>query len=138
MQVTEDVDYESDVPAEEIQLGFLEAGANEALGSTNWTNWDGGKVGGKPIWLDPVHIPSPDELQCKNCDQPMTFLLQVDAKLIAKNTNCHRYTAHLMSQIAPSIEHCMYLYAIRRVVFRMEGNSLHRAKYSSCFNVCIM
>ena len=78
----EDQEYEYDVPEEDIQLGFLEAGPNEALATTNWKSWDGGKVGGKPIWLDPVHIPSADEMQCKNCDQPMSFLLQVFTKCL--------------------------------------------------------
>ena len=75
MQGDDDVEY--DVPEEDFQLGFLEPGNNESLSKSNWKEWDGGKVGGKPIWLDPEHIPSSDTLLCKNCDHPMTFLLQV-------------------------------------------------------------
>lgn len=39
--------------------------------------WDGGKVGGKPIWLNPRELPKCEELMCPKCENPLKFLLQV-------------------------------------------------------------
>ncbi|GMT20573.1 hypothetical protein PFISCL1PPCAC_11870, partial [Pristionchus fissidentatus] len=38
-----------------------------------------GKVGGKPAWLNPVHVPKSEEMVCKSCSKPLCFLLQVYA-----------------------------------------------------------
>lgn len=62
---------------QDIQLGFLEPGVNQTFLSKEWENWDGGQVGGRPIWLDPKTIPNPKNLQCKSCSTPLKFLLQV-------------------------------------------------------------
>lgn len=35
----------------EVQLGFLDSQINELFNDPNWENWDGGKVGGKPVRL---------------------------------------------------------------------------------------
>lgn len=43
--------------------------------SPNWSLWDGGKVGGKPSFLIPVHILTRSQLQC--CSKDMMFLLQI-------------------------------------------------------------
>jgi pre-rRNA-processing protein TSR4 len=54
--------------------------------SANWSNWDGGKVGGKPSWLNPQRIPSREELHCPTCVKtgggdneaaPMRFVAQL-------------------------------------------------------------
>lgn len=37
------------------------------------------KVGGRPAWLDPVHLPTPEQLTCKGTGTPYNFLLQVYA-----------------------------------------------------------
>jgi hypothetical protein len=60
-----------------VQLGFLEA--YSGLLTQTWGQWDGGKVGGKPVWLNPIDIPTEQQLKCTNpdCGEPMTFLLQV-------------------------------------------------------------
>jgi pre-rRNA-processing protein TSR4 len=44
-------------------------------------HWDGGKVGGLPIWLDPTvsHLPDQEALRCKSCSQQMNFLMQIYA-----------------------------------------------------------
>ena len=34
------------------------------------------KVGGRPAWLDPLHLPSASQLTCKATGQPLDFLLQ--------------------------------------------------------------
>ncbi|KAK0417236.1 hypothetical protein QR680_012898 [Steinernema hermaphroditum] len=36
-----------------------------------------GKVGGKPSWLNPVNLPSQDDLKCSSCSKEMVFLVQL-------------------------------------------------------------
>lgn len=33
-----------------VQLGFLEKNHNALFHDQEWNNWDGGKVGGFPVW----------------------------------------------------------------------------------------
>ncbi|XP_023327260.1 programmed cell death protein 2 isoform X2 [Eurytemora carolleeae] len=35
------------------------------------------KIGGKPAWLDLVNLPTPDQLECKQCGIQTKFLLQI-------------------------------------------------------------
>lgn len=35
------------------------------------------KVGGHPAWLDPLHLPTDDQLTCRVTGKPLDFLLQV-------------------------------------------------------------
>jgi uncharacterized protein YwqG len=62
----------------EVQLGFAESGTNNLFLDKNWTNWDGGKIGGKPVWLNYESIPSVQDLQCSICSEPMLLLAQVE------------------------------------------------------------
>lgn len=41
------------------------------------------KVGGKPAWLNPKHLPNQQQITCKHCNNTMVFLMQVQEK---KNT----------------------------------------------------
>jgi pre-rRNA-processing protein TSR4 len=59
------------------QLGFPEPGVNELFHDSNWADWDGGKIGGKPVWLDPVNLPTSSSLECNQCQQPLKFVLQI-------------------------------------------------------------
>lgn len=47
----------------------------------DWSEWDGGKVGGWPIWLDKVNIPLDTDTQCHVCKEPMSFLLEIYSPL---------------------------------------------------------
>ena len=61
-----------------VQLGFaFDDEKNALFTNPNWREWDGGKIGGQPVWLDPVHLPSPHDLACVHCGSPMTFVLQI-------------------------------------------------------------
>ena len=66
---------------QDVQLGFVEdlQGKEEEPYpllhlDKNWTQWDGGKVGGYPIWLDPIALPTSTALQCSVCLQKMNLL----------------------------------------------------------------
>jgi len=61
--------------------------------TANWTTWDGGKAGGKPVWLDPEHIPKRDRLLCDGCGKQMVFLLQVCEW--EHHRVCHRLHVHV-------------------------------------------
>ena len=84
-----------------VELGFLEkADCPEELTSPYYPS----KVGGKPAWLDPIHLPTPEETACSVCGAPRTFLLQVYAPppdipsafhrsfflFLCLNSSCHR------------------------------------------------
>ena len=57
------------------ELGFLDKTDKWRLESRFFPS----KVGGKPAWLDLENLPSSEELACKLCHKPMTFLAQVYA-----------------------------------------------------------
>jgi pre-rRNA-processing protein TSR4 len=72
-------------------LGFIEKGReNLMFKQSDWNNWDGGIIGGKPIWLNPVHIPRPEDLACSVCRDPLVFLLQIYCPLDIPDTAFHR------------------------------------------------
>ena len=89
---------------DEIHLGFTEEGRkNIMFNNNNWSEWDGGIVGGKPIWLDPLNIIHYSMLQCKKCTEPMTFLLQIYCPLDSPYDNAfHR---------------CIYLFTCKKVIY---------------------
>lgn len=74
-----------------VQLGFaFDDEKNALFASPNWREWDGGKIGGQPVWLDPVHLPSQHDLACVHCGSPMTFVLQIYCPLDEVNHAFHR------------------------------------------------
>jgi pre-rRNA-processing protein TSR4 len=48
------------------------------------------KVGGRPAWLDPLRLPSPEDLRCPTDGSTMRFLLQVYAPVEEQPEACHR------------------------------------------------
>ena len=73
-----------------VQLGFISNTSNSMFSNTDWEKWDGGKVGGKPSWLNPCHLPIPEQLKCNCCSSPMTFLLQIYCQLDDVEDAFHR------------------------------------------------
>ena len=63
--------------AERVELGFIERASPEELTSPFFPS----KVGGKPAWLDPTHLPTPEDIACNVCGVPRSFLLQIYAPL---------------------------------------------------------
>ena len=86
-----------------LQLGFLEDGEDDDedekgpmfSDTVDWTSWDGGRCGGKPFWLDPVDLPSPDALACSCCKEPLTFLLQIYCPLDEPFTGAYHRMLYL-------------------------------------------
>ena len=87
-----DGDESSDREGEEsnVQLGFAEKNEVVMFSEREWSTWDGGKIGGKPFWLDPVHVPSAQDLSCEACTEPLSFLLQLYCPLDEEPTAFHR------------------------------------------------
>ena len=78
----------------EIELGFVETPEDQDLQQLTSSRFPS-KVGGKPAWLDPVHLPSLEDLACGSCGKPTTFLLQIYAPVPVDETDpqgeeCHR------------------------------------------------
>ena len=74
----------------QVQLGFLEELSPEDEDDClypllhldkNWKHWEGGKVGGRPIWLNPIDLPNKEMLQCAACGQQMNMLMQIYAPI---------------------------------------------------------
>lgn len=71
----------------EVELGFLEqydSTVDPAASSFP------SKVGGKPIWLDPVHLPPADKLLCEQCRKPCVLLLQIYSPITDCPSSYHR------------------------------------------------
>lgn len=74
----------------DIQLGFAGRESNALFSGADWREWDGGKVGGRPVWLDPANLPQPADLACPRCQEPMKFLLQIYCPLDEPAAAFHR------------------------------------------------
>ena len=69
---------EDDIPDDAVILGFVEpltCNLSEEMDDIQ------GKVGGKPLWLDTLHLPSNELLKCGSCEKPLVLLLQINAPL---------------------------------------------------------
>ena len=68
----------------EVELGFVEVPEDpQLLTSAHFPS----KAGGKPAWLDPSFLPTPEDLACGSCGKQMTFLLQIYAPLPVDEAN---------------------------------------------------
>uniref|UniRef100_H2Z0Z0 MYND-type domain-containing protein n=1 Tax=Ciona savignyi TaxID=51511 RepID=H2Z0Z0_CIOSA len=70
-----------------MELGFLEEAEN------SWKLqrcYFPSKVGGKPAWLDPEHLPGGEQMLCCICSKPLIFLLQLYAPNDDKIESFHR------------------------------------------------
>eukprot|EP00978_Attheya_sp_CCMP212_P025492 scaffold82091_cov52-Attheya_sp.AAC.2 len=104
LEKAEDEEDHDHADEEVVQLGFsmpLEDPEEEdgsvsiSLGHDSvqwWEDWDGGKLGGRPSWLNPRDVPSADELHCSCCsgnnisnssnaNTPMQFIVQLYSPL---------------------------------------------------------
>ncbi|EGG03191.1 uncharacterized protein MELLADRAFT_90379 [Melampsora larici-populina 98AG31] len=74
----EDEDEEEEEEEEEcdlVELGFLKSMNGQKLDIKTMT----GKIGGRPIWLDPKMPLENEAVKCSTCSEPMAFLLQMNA-----------------------------------------------------------
>jgi pre-rRNA-processing protein TSR4 len=99
---SENDDEEDDVETP-YQLGFPEEGVNSLHAERDWRDWDGGKIGGKPCWLDPCHLPHAEALQCSECDGPMRFVLQLYCPLDEIEGAFHRSLYLFMCGKSPCV-----------------------------------
>ncbi|KAF1321187.1 Programmed cell death protein 2, partial [Globisporangium splendens] len=91
----DDLDDEYD-DAQDVELGFVakvqDADALPLLlhAQPDWSQWDGGKVGGKPVWLNPRTVPTAEQLACAECGLALSFLLQIYCPLDDVDDAFHR------------------------------------------------
>ncbi|CAH8871173.1 unnamed protein product [Trichobilharzia szidati] len=69
-----------------LALGFAVSGTPWHLISHLFPD----KIGGRPAWLALSHLPSPSELACPVCSNPMCFVLQLYSPLSEKADCFHR------------------------------------------------
>ena len=70
-----------------VELGFVEEVDNPVRLSSPFFP---SKVGGKPAWLARGGLPDSKTLQCKCCNKPLIFLLQVYVPSEQEETTFHR------------------------------------------------
>jgi pre-rRNA-processing protein TSR4 len=87
---TDSDDEDEAIVETEYQLGFIEEGLNALHHEEDWREWDGGKVGGLPVWLNPAELPAPETMLCATCEEPMKFLLQIYCPLDDIDAAFHR------------------------------------------------
>ncbi|CAM9111042.1 unnamed protein product [Ectocarpus sp. 13 AM-2016] len=58
--------------------------------NVDWHDWDGGKAGGWPVWLNPRDLPAPQDMRCGECSQPLSFLVQLYCPLDHEDDAFHR------------------------------------------------
>ena len=100
----DDISESSDIIDNCVQLGFInkidnnsnnseddEIKKNDGIfHSSDWSVWDGGIVGGKPCWLNPVKPLSYDDIICNECEEPMIHLLHLYCPLDDPKHAFHR------------------------------------------------
>ncbi|GLD97470.1 hypothetical protein PINS_up006154 [Pythium insidiosum] len=91
----EEEDEDDDDDDEGVELGFVAkveqpVDAKLLHDSSDWGEWDGGLVGGKPRWLNPKAVPSNEALSCSACAKPLAFLLQIYCPLDDQPDAFHR------------------------------------------------
>ncbi|XP_055917958.1 programmed cell death protein 2 [Eupeodes corollae] len=70
----------------QIDLGFAEECEPNLLRNVYFPS----KIGGKPAWLDLEKVPSTNDLKCKKCGAPQSFLCQIYAPIEEKPPCFHR------------------------------------------------
>ena len=121
MEVNDDYDSDNDLADNDenvkVQLGVIHTvdnSINEPLSSSQilfrskrWSQWDGGKIGGDAIWLNPQHYPNKNDLTCSQCKNEMIFLLQIYCPL---------------DDITNAFHRCLYLFLCKNPKCVLNGN----------------
>jgi pre-rRNA-processing protein TSR4 len=116
----------NDKNAPSIQLGFSEpiqvddeGVSNVAHYSPNWKQWDGGKIGGKPSWINPRDIPKGTPFTCPNClkrrkSGDETILLQNNDNGSNESSSLLRFIGQIY---APADDDTSNNYAFHRTLY---------------------
>lgn len=93
----DDDEDDEDDEALDVELGFVApmqvAGSSASPllhANPDWGQWDGGKVGGKPVWLNPLTVPTTAQLACAECSHALAFLVQIYCPLDDEPDAFHR------------------------------------------------
>ncbi|PRQ71050.1 Proteophosphoglycan ppg4 [Rhodotorula toruloides] len=73
----EESDYDDEIDEDEVELGLLQP---MPVKKEDWDiDYAVGKIGGKPVWLDPRSPLAPEDVECGACGRTMSMLLQVNS-----------------------------------------------------------
>ena len=116
-----------------VQLGFcVEIDNDEHLQdvahrSPNYHDWDGGQVGGRPVWLDPEHVPR--SIPCLNCCNSSK-----DSDEKNENNNNNNKESNNVKQTPRQMRFICQIYA---PVDFDDGRAFHRSLYVfACPDCC--
>lgn len=98
-----------------VQLGFSEPLLEDSLrhtiahNSPLWKEWDGGKIGGKPSWLNPRDLPTEIPLRCKccfgqedECGEILRFVAQLYCPADSETGNKYAFHRSLYVFVCPN------------------------------------
>ncbi len=127
---------QDDIP---VELGFLEPLAEDSaphLEPGDEEGWDGGKAGGRPVWLSPGPPPDRSAVVCGSCSGPLRLLVQVYAPVDDVPAAFHRELYLLLCRSPECLKKGGYVGLDCHLNMRRGHVCRAHARLLDCFVVC--